>query len=153
MLFQFTGMSNSNKDAHSPSPDFSIDRAKATTILFCPGPAPSYLVFIVFGTTRPFRQYMYDNFVPRRWQRIPDVPPSRSQLLSPKASTFSTLRSSSMILSSPTSGPKSPQVDIHMQDLERGANKNGNETDDDQRLVLPVMRPSYYQISKRGLVE
>jgi hypothetical protein len=148
MLFQVTGMSNSNKDAQSPSPDFSIDRAKATTVLFCPGPAPSYLVFIVFGTTRPFRQYMYATFVPKRWQRIPDASPTRRELFSPKASTYSTLRSSSMIVSSPISGPKSPAVDIHMQDLERGGNKRPNEMNDDPWPTLPVVRPSYYQIGK-----
>ncbi|KAK6077773.1 glycoside hydrolase [Seiridium cupressi] len=58
MLFQFTGMSNSNKDAVSASPDYSVERAKETTVLFLPGPAPSYLLFIVFGTTTPFRKYI-----------------------------------------------------------------------------------------------
>ncbi|KAK8040581.1 hypothetical protein PG991_000369 [Apiospora marii] len=68
MLFQFTGMQNSNKDATRSSPDISAERAKETAVLFLPGPAPSFLFFIVFGTTAPFRKHMYRTFVPKRWQ-------------------------------------------------------------------------------------
>lgn len=56
MLFQFTGMNNTNKDSQRDSPDTSIGRAKETLVLFLPGPAPSFLLFIVFGTTAPFRK-------------------------------------------------------------------------------------------------
>lgn len=56
MLFQFTGMNNTNKDSQRDSPDTSIGRAKETMVLFLPGPAPSFLLFIVFGTTAPFRK-------------------------------------------------------------------------------------------------
>ncbi|KAK8071021.1 glycoside hydrolase [Apiospora hydei] len=69
MLFQFTGMQNSNKDALRSSPDISVERAKETAVLFLPGPAPSFLIFIVFGTTAPFRKHMYRTFVSKCWQR------------------------------------------------------------------------------------
>jgi hypothetical protein len=147
MLFQFTGMSNSSKDASLSSPDFSIDRAKETTILFCPGPAPSYLLFIVFGTTKPFREYMYATFVPKRWQRLPDVPQDSGRFLSPKASTLSTFRSQSLVVSSPSIGDRSPDGDVPMQDLEFGINRVP-AYGDDKRPVLPIVRPSYYHIKR-----
>ncbi|KAK6214368.1 hypothetical protein LQW54_004417 [Pestalotiopsis sp. IQ-011] len=127
MLFQFTGMSNSNEDATRTSPDFSVERAKETTILFLPGPAPSYLLFIVFGTTAAFRRHMYETFVPRRWQRWSRTSPepvARPWVLSsssPKRSSRSTVRARSV--TGPSERPVPPRpVTIQLEDLEKGRN-------------------------------
>ncbi|KAI1343398.1 hypothetical protein F5Y15DRAFT_232905 [Xylariaceae sp. FL0016] len=69
ILFQLSGLSNSNKDATLDQPDLSVARARETAVLFLPGPAPSFLLFIVFGTTTPCRKKMRETFVPKRWQR------------------------------------------------------------------------------------
>lgn len=147
MLFQFTGMSNSNKDAVSASPDYSVDRARETTILFLPGPAPSYLLFIVFGTTAPFRKYMYATFVPKRWQmqRIPDVRERiTTSILSPKSSSISTSRSRSMALSTPAGTQQ--HLFVELVELERGRNPPPSNDSDDTLLMLPLMKPTYHRI-------
>ncbi|KAH8662167.1 hypothetical protein BX600DRAFT_465745 [Xylariales sp. PMI_506] len=69
MLFQFTGKRNLNGDLAIAAPDLSAARARQTTLLYLPGPAPSLLLFVVFGTTSQFRQRMHAAFVPRRWQK------------------------------------------------------------------------------------
>ena len=69
MLFQFTGMNNTNKDSQRDSPDTSIGRAKETMVLFLPGPAPSFLLFVVFGTTAPFRK-VGSGLLPRNCVRV-----------------------------------------------------------------------------------
>ncbi|KAK9774624.1 putative Glycoside hydrolase [Seiridium cardinale] len=152
MLFQFTGMSNSKKDAVSASPDYSVERAKETTVLFLPGPAPSYLLFIVFGTTTPFRKYMYATFVPKRWHRIPDSEerPRRTSILSPKLSSISTGRSRSMVLPSPSSTQQ--HIAIQLADLEKGRNVPPLSNNSDDTLpMLPLMKPTYHRTQVRRM--
>ncbi len=48
-----------------PQVDISADRAKTDFVLFMPGVTASLLVFIVFGTTRAFRDYTWKTLVPR----------------------------------------------------------------------------------------
>ncbi|KAI1502033.1 hypothetical protein F5X99DRAFT_380385 [Biscogniauxia marginata] len=69
IFFQLNGVSNSNKDSKLGQPDLSIERARETAVLFLPGPAPSFLLFIVFGTTAQCRKQIHATFVPKIWQR------------------------------------------------------------------------------------
>lgn len=55
-----------NNPANVPSePDLSAARARGDFALFAPAPSAVLFVFLVFGTTRTFREYMWNLFVPR----------------------------------------------------------------------------------------
>ena len=77
VLFQASSAA-STKDiaAIGTEPDLSASRAMGENLIYVPGVSSGYLVFIVFGTTRPFRQTMYQTFVPKRFQK---TKPMRSQ--------------------------------------------------------------------------
>ena len=47
------------------SPDISAERAHSDFIQFMSGVSPSILAFVVFGTTKALRAFMWDKFVPR----------------------------------------------------------------------------------------
>ncbi|KAK8109911.1 hypothetical protein PG999_008048 [Apiospora kogelbergensis] len=149
MLFQFTGMQNSNKDALRSSPDTSVERAKETAVLFLPGPAPSFLLFIVFGTTAPFRKHMYRTFVPKRWQRE-KTGRKRTGTLSSQHATAPSPKDAM-----PTLPPKNAitpryrpivipqQLEIPLRDLEQGRPGEAKTSSDDEWPILPIQRPRH----------
>lgn len=49
--------------------DLSAERARSDFIIFMPGVSASLLSFVVFGTTKVFRDYMWHKLVPRIIQR------------------------------------------------------------------------------------
>ncbi|KAI7786980.1 hypothetical protein LA080_001772 [Diaporthe eres] len=59
--------------------DLSYQRAIGDVLTFLPGVSPSLLAFIVFGTTKSFRDYFYRKLVPRsmrrRWRNTLRSPP------------------------------------------------------------------------------
>ncbi|KAL0932151.1 glycoside hydrolase [Colletotrichum truncatum] len=58
ILFSMSARKNIESDTQRALPDFSSKRAKQDFLLFMPGVTASLLVFFVFGTTRPFLEYM-----------------------------------------------------------------------------------------------
>lgn len=58
MLFSLSARENIAVDYQRTTPDISARRAKQDSLLFMPGVTASLLVFLVFGTTRPFLDYM-----------------------------------------------------------------------------------------------
>ncbi|KAK8024171.1 hypothetical protein PG993_012237 [Apiospora rasikravindrae] len=147
MLFQFTGMQNSNKDAFRSSPDISVERAKETAVLFLPGPAPSFLIFIVFGTTAPFRKHMYRTFMPKCWQRV-EVERKRTvarqgsqHAPAPNAQhAKSTLpRERAVPLYRPIITPQKRHIPL--RDLEKGFPREPKTSSDDEWPILPIQRP------------
>jgi hypothetical protein len=67
--FQVTGQQNNTVDFLSARPNTSADKAIRVALQDLPGVTASLIPFIVFGTTKPFREKMYTTFVPKRWQR------------------------------------------------------------------------------------
>ncbi|KAK6194236.1 Chromosome transmission fidelity protein 18 [Pestalotiopsis sp. IQ-011] len=67
--FQVTGQQNNSVDYLSDAPNTSASKAIRVAVQDLPGVTASLVPFIVFGTTRPFREKMYDTFVPRWWRR------------------------------------------------------------------------------------
>jgi hypothetical protein len=63
--YQIRAAGNNRPDTVPPEPDLSIDRAKGDFTLFAPGPTAVLFIFLVFGTTRTFRQTMWNLFIPR----------------------------------------------------------------------------------------
>ncbi|KAK3312393.1 hypothetical protein B0H66DRAFT_449014, partial [Apodospora peruviana] len=64
-FFQLRAANSNNKANIPEKPDLSASKAKTDFVLFVPGVSGSLLIFIVFGTTRTFREYMLNAFVPR----------------------------------------------------------------------------------------
>ncbi|KXJ96827.1 hypothetical protein Micbo1qcDRAFT_229632 [Microdochium bolleyi] len=55
-------------------PDLSASNAIASSVIYLPGVTSGFLVFVVFGTTKPFRQTMYETFTPKKFQKIEEKP-------------------------------------------------------------------------------
>ncbi|KAK6827974.1 hypothetical protein PG990_009605 [Apiospora arundinis] len=64
IIFQITAQKNNNRDAVAKAPDLSAERAVSMMLFNIPGVTASLLAFVVFGTTRPFRERMWRTFVP-----------------------------------------------------------------------------------------
>lgn len=71
------------------APDLSVARAISDSLVYIPGVTSGLLVFVVFGTTRPFRRTMYQTFVPTRFQKAEET-----RMPGTYASTPGTLHSS-----------------------------------------------------------
>ncbi|KAI0597003.1 hypothetical protein F4775DRAFT_271632 [Biscogniauxia sp. FL1348] len=57
--------------------DLSAGRAQEDFVTFMPGVTASLLTFVVFGTSRPFRETMHERFLPKRFRQratIPETP-------------------------------------------------------------------------------
>ncbi|KAH6656783.1 hypothetical protein BKA67DRAFT_553082 [Truncatella angustata] len=66
ILFQ---VSSTRTTIPPDAPNLSASRAKGDFILFMPGCLPSVLLFVVFGTTAPFREHMRKTFLPKRFHK------------------------------------------------------------------------------------
>ncbi|EAA33395.2 hypothetical protein GE21DRAFT_6482 [Neurospora crassa] len=68
IFFQLRAANTNTKANIPPHPDLSAARARGDFALFCPGVSASLLIFIVFGTTRTFREYVWTRFAPQLLQ-------------------------------------------------------------------------------------
>ncbi|KAL2264359.1 hypothetical protein VTK26DRAFT_5785 [Humicola hyalothermophila] len=64
--FQLRAAATNKRANLEHEPDLSAGRAKGDFSLFAPGVTAAPFMFLVFGTTRTFREYMWDLFVPAR---------------------------------------------------------------------------------------
>ncbi|KAI0602460.1 hypothetical protein F4775DRAFT_537336 [Biscogniauxia sp. FL1348] len=60
---------NGTREMLGDEPNLSTSRATTDFVLFMPGVSTGLVLFIVFGTTRTFRDKMYRTFIPKRFQR------------------------------------------------------------------------------------
>ncbi|KAI1634468.1 hypothetical protein F4809DRAFT_665429 [Biscogniauxia mediterranea] len=154
ILFQLHGMSNSNGDAKLDQPDLSVERAHETAVLFLPGPAPSFLLFIVFGTTAQCRKQITAALLPKRWQRQKEQPLDlhfRSAQSAPRASLSNSLRGlrvSGFGISVSHSDSPSHTIDESLPGTRPNRNNattrlsRREPSTSDDGVELPVMRPS-----------
>ncbi|KAK4246537.1 hypothetical protein C7999DRAFT_15333 [Corynascus novoguineensis] len=63
--FQLRAAGTNDRASVPPEPDLSAGRARGDFTLFAPAPTAVLFVILVFGTTRTFREYMWNLFVPR----------------------------------------------------------------------------------------
>lgn len=68
VFFQHRAANTNTKENIPPEPDLSAARAQGDFALFVPGVSACLLIFIVFGTTRTFRDYLWTKFVPKPLQ-------------------------------------------------------------------------------------
>ncbi|KAH6895285.1 hypothetical protein B0T10DRAFT_455549 [Thelonectria olida] len=65
IVTEVTAQGRNNRDNLSKTADLSGRQAKSDFVFFVPGATPPLVTFLVFGTTRPFREYMWNAFVPK----------------------------------------------------------------------------------------
>ncbi|KAF6814149.1 glycoside hydrolase [Colletotrichum sojae] len=68
IMFQVSSARQNNRDSLSETPDLSLKRLHLDLILFLPGVSTSLLTFVVFGTTKTFRDYLFAKLIPNRFQ-------------------------------------------------------------------------------------
>ncbi|KAK3398222.1 hypothetical protein B0T20DRAFT_202777 [Sordaria brevicollis] len=68
IFFQLRAANTNTKENIPPEPDLSAARAQGDFALFVPGVSASLLIFIVFGTTRTFRDHIWATFAPKSLQ-------------------------------------------------------------------------------------
>ncbi|KAF6842057.1 glycoside hydrolase [Colletotrichum plurivorum] len=68
IMFQVSSARQNNRDSLSETPDLSLERLHLDLILFLPGVSTSLLTFVVFGTTKTFRDYLFAKLIPKRFQ-------------------------------------------------------------------------------------
>ncbi|EXF75840.1 hypothetical protein CFIO01_07875 [Colletotrichum fioriniae PJ7] len=66
IMFQVSSAKQNSRDSLSESPDLSTERLHLDLILFLPGVSASLLTFVVFGTTKTFREHLVARLIPRR---------------------------------------------------------------------------------------
>ncbi|KAK3996134.1 hypothetical protein QBC44DRAFT_377766 [Cladorrhinum sp. PSN332] len=67
--YQLRASSTNTVENMPESADLSAGRAISDCILYIPGATASLLTFLIFGTTRTFREYMWKAFAPQCLQR------------------------------------------------------------------------------------
>lgn len=65
IYFEVTSAQQNQKTELRDSPDLSAEKAHSDFLLFMSGVSPGLLGFLVFGTTRALRAYMWEKLVPR----------------------------------------------------------------------------------------
>lgn len=65
IVFQVSASRRNNLESIGTEPDLGMDRLQSDLLVFIPGVTASLLTFVVFGTTKTFRDYMRSHFVPR----------------------------------------------------------------------------------------
>ena len=70
IIFQLRAANTNTKDNIPAEPDLSISRACSDFAFFVPGVSASLLIFVVFGTTRSFRDYIWTKFAPKALQNM-----------------------------------------------------------------------------------
>ncbi|KAH6688040.1 hypothetical protein F5X68DRAFT_8173 [Plectosphaerella plurivora] len=58
------------QDRLPAQPDLSLERLHGDLLTFLPGVSASLLTFVVFGTTKTFRDYMKSRLLPRRLRNV-----------------------------------------------------------------------------------
>lgn len=66
--FQLRASGRNTVDNIPAEPDLSASRAISDCVLYIPGATAGLLTFLVFGTTRNLREYMWSSFAPKCWQ-------------------------------------------------------------------------------------
>ncbi|KAK8080604.1 hypothetical protein PG997_008422 [Apiospora hydei] len=99
IIFQISAQQNNNRDAAAAAPDLSAKRAIAMMYFNMPGVTASLLAFVVFGTTRPFRERMYQTFVPKWFQKKGSTNRASQQLQYTRRDSAAKQRSTSIKLS------------------------------------------------------
>lgn len=158
ILFQLRSVSSNKKENIPEEPDLSISRAKGDFALFVPGISAPLLLYVVFGTTRTFRNYTVKLFWPQRlWDKLfnssrrsnaqrtpgpPPVPPKDNKYEKDEYPPISSYRPQYQPPQPPQSPPDSPepspkksiQGEHRIQILQRPKQQSRPQTRENQYL-------------------
>lgn len=70
VTFQLSSAQSNAQDSLPAEPDLTLERLQGDLLNFMPGVSASLLTFVVFGTTKAFREYMRDSLVPQKLRRL-----------------------------------------------------------------------------------
>lgn len=85
IVFQLRAANTNDAENIPPEPDLGAERAKGDFALFVPGVSAGLLNFLVFGTTRTFRDYMWASLVPRKLREKVEARARRGRAVSASA--------------------------------------------------------------------
>ncbi|KAH8911429.1 hypothetical protein BR93DRAFT_333855 [Coniochaeta sp. PMI_546] len=139
---------NNNKAENVPAqPDLSASKALGDFVLFIPGASEGFLAFLVFGTTRTFRDYTMRLLMPKKfWAgkrviKIADGEPVRPQIRT--QSSRESLRNHDTESGQGTPTTPRYEVGIHLHDIDgdSGQTRNATKVDDEWSIMTKVVEP------------
>ncbi|KAK6084141.1 glycoside hydrolase [Seiridium cupressi] len=116
------------------APDLSAAKAQSDFVLFMPGCLPSVLLFVVFGTTTPFREHMKKTFLPKRFQ----TDNSGTEILGPVPHSSQNRKQSHLSLLT-EDGPLSPNDSDSIIRLREVDLRESTRKDDDEWPILSTV--------------
>ncbi|KAK9778792.1 hypothetical protein SCAR479_04415 [Seiridium cardinale] len=116
------------------APDLSAAKAQSDFVLFMPGCLPSVLLFVVFGTTAPFREHMKKTFLPKRFQ----TDNSGTEILGPVPHSSQNRKQSHLSLLT-EDGPLSPNDSGSIIRLREVDLRESTRKDDDEWPILSTV--------------
>ncbi|KAK9417536.1 hypothetical protein SUNI508_08687 [Seiridium unicorne] len=116
------------------APDLSAAKAQSDFVLFMPGCLPSVLLFVVFGTTTPFREHMKKTFLPKRFQ----TDNSGTEILGPVPHSSQNRKQSHLSLLT-EDGPLSPNDSGSIIRLREVDLRESTRKDDDEWPILSTV--------------
>lgn len=140
-------------------------QAVADIQAFIPGVSASILAFVVFGTTKTFRDYFYRKFVPRRIRRARalkrrakglstiEIQPRPARRARPTDSTMypPAPRRTSTTVAVPYYQPPSPGARVECFELDGGDGGFGkHKTMSTHELAVPTPTYSTFELQKQG---
>lgn len=139
---------NNNKAENVPAqPDLSASKALGDFVLFIPGASEGFLAFLVFGTTRTFRDYTMRLLMPKKFWggkrviKIADGEPVRPQIRT--QSSRESLRNHDTESGQGTPTTPRYEVGIHLHDIDgdSGQTRNATKVDDEWSIMTKVVEP------------
>jgi hypothetical protein len=150
--FQLRAAATNTKENIPPSADLSAGRAIGDFTLFIPGVSGAPLVFLVFGTTRTFRDYMAQIFLTKRTRDRLEARRQRKR----KPSAAASIGANAILRGTPRdveAGVGANGVGgmgaVRMQDFSRSKREDApwssgerrQQESDDDHDELPIMKP------------
>lgn len=167
ILAEITFALDNDETLRNTTVDLHASHAVSDIMVFIPGVSASILAFVVFGTTKAFRDYFYRSFVPRRIRRARALS-RRSKSLSsietqppptrrPSRPTDSTMyppaghRRTSTAVAVPWYQPPSPSPRVECFELEGGdAGLGHQKTMDTYEIAIPTPSNGTFEPQKQG---
>lgn len=166
ILSEISNALNNDETLGSTTVNLHTSNAISDIQTFLPGVSASILAFVVFGTTKAFRDYFYRKFVPRRIRRVRALS-RRSKGLSigaqpqgparrPSRPTDSTMhppahRRTSTAVAIPWYQPPSPSPRAECFELDGGEAGFGHHgAMGTHELAMPTPTHSTFELQKQG---
>jgi hypothetical protein len=148
VYFQILSASKIKRQNIPSEPDLSAARARGDFALFIPGVSEGLLAFLVFGTTRTFRDYTLKLIVPnhlwarRQARKCPPTPSAQEHLRTESSRDYLRSYDAEPGHSTPTNGMYEDGMDLHSMDGVQGHRQKGSRAADELPIIKGVVEPS-----------